>query len=230
MALSIPFLPPISKPGGALHMPAVYFDDFITDSVFSETADNGDYLVTVVDAGTDNGEVVKIADDAIGGQLTITTNDADNDSVELQLNGESFKAEAEKSLIFEARIKGADVSEFDWFVGLSITDTTVLAGVSDRIGFTSPDATGDIDAVTEKDSTETLTDTTKDLADNTFVILRFEVEGTSKVRFYVDSALVATHTTNIPDDEALTPTLCIRNDGAAANTLTVDYVLAIQER
>ena len=242
MALSIPYLNPISAEGEPLAMPAVYFDDF-TDGwgseandadntgKFSETANLGQWLVTVVDDNPDNGEVVAVADDAVGGQLTLTTNDADNDALNLQINGEAWQAASGKTLIFEIRMKGTDVSEFDWFVGLAVADTDVLGGVTDRIGFECPDSTGDIDAVCEKDSTQTSTDSGKDLADATFVVLRFEVHGTSKVKYYVDGALVATHaSTNLPEDEALTPTICVRNDGAAANTMTVDYVLVVRER
>ena len=56
----------------------------------------------------------------------------------------------------------------------------------------------------------TLTDTTSDLVADTYVVVRFEVEGTSKVRFYVDGSLKATHTTNLPDDVGLTPTFAIQ--------------------
>ena len=127
-------------------------------------------------------------------------------------------------------MKGTDVSEFDWFVGLAITDTTPLAGMTDAIGFRCDDSTGDIDYLAEKDSSETTADSTKDLADATFVTLRFEVIGNTRVNYYVDGNRVASITTNIPDDEALTPTIEIRNDGAAANTMTVDYVYVMQER
>jgi len=245
MAISIPYLNPVSAEGEPLAMPIVLFDDFLDgrshtpnnasiasgQGKFSELANLGDWLVTLVDGGGDNGEVIRVADDGVGGHLTLTTNDADDDSIEIQMNGEAWQAASGKTLIFEARIKGADVSEFDWFVGLSITDTTVMTAASDRIGFECPDSTGDIDAISEKDSTQTTTDSAKDLADDTFVVLRFEVHGTSKVKYYVDGALVATHSsTTLPEDEALTPTICVRNDGAAANTMTVDYVLVVRER
>lgn len=231
---------PVTGPGGGIGRPVVYFDDF-TDGwgfegndadntgKFSETANLGQWLVTVVDGDTDNGETIVCSDDAAGGHLAITTNDKDNDSVEMQLNGEAFKWSPGTRGLIEVRLKGADVSEFDWFVGLAITDTTVMAGATDRIGFECPDSTGDIDAISELNSSQTTTDTTSDVADNTFVTLRVEYNGTS-AKYFVDGTLKATHTTNIPTDEALTPTVCIRNDGAAANTLTLDYFLAMCER
>ena len=244
MSLSIPYLPPVSVDGDSLHMPIVLFDDFIDgrshtpnnasiasgQGKFSELANLGDWLVTLVDGGGDNGEVIVVADDGVGGLLTLTTNDADNDSIEMQMNGEAWQLASGKDVVFEVRMKGTDVSEFDWFVGLAITDTTTMTASSDRIGFECPDSTGDIDAISEKDSTQTTTDSGKDLTDNTFVVLRFETSGTGTVRYYVNGALVAKHTTNIPEDEALTPTICIRNDGAAANTMTLDYILVARDR
>ena len=244
LSLLTPFSSPVSGPKDVLSIPHMFFDDFIegrsfttnnasvasAQGKFSELANMGDWLVTLVDGGTDNGEVIVIADDAAGGHLTLTTNDADDDSIEMQMNGEAWKLATGKTLVFEVRMKGADVSEFDWFVGLAITDTTVMTAVTDRIGFECPDSTGDIDAICEKDSSQTTTDSAQDLADDTFVTLRFEAEGTGKVRYYVDGSLVATHTTNIPENEALTPTICVRNDGAAANTMTLDYIFVARDR
>ena len=247
MSLSIPYLPPVSVDGESVasYMPIVFFDDFLAGGFvkdlalssesdpgakFSAVADCGEWLCTIVDGGGDDGHAIACADDAVGGWLAITTDDADNDSIEMQLNGESFQLATNKKTIFEVRMKGADVSEFDWFVGLAITDTTTMTASSDRIGFECPDSTGDIDAISEKDGSQTTTDSGKDLADNTFVVLRFEADGTDTVRYYVDGSLVATHTTTIPEDEALTPTICIRNDGAAANTMTLDYILVARDR
>ena len=241
LSLLTPFLSPVSGPKDTLSIPHLFFDDFIdgwgfegndadNTGKFSETANLGQWLVTLVDGGSDNGEVIACADDAAGGYLTMTTNAADDDSIEMQMNGEAWKLATGKTLVFEVRRKGADVSEFDWFVGLSITDTTVMTAASDRIGFECPDSTGDIDAISEKDGSQTTTDSAQDLADDTFVTLRFEAEGTGKVRYYVDGSLVATHTTNIPENEALTPTICVRNDGAAANTMNLDYIFVARDR
>jgi hypothetical protein len=222
----------------------IFFDDF-TDGLgftannpaiassqgkFSELANMGQWLATVVDGGSDSGEVITCTDDAHGGAVTLTTNDADNDSIECQLNGEAFALSAGRNIVFETRMKGTDVSEFDWFFGLSITDTTVMTAASDRIGFECADSTGDIDAISEKDAAQTTTDTTSNLADATYVVLRLEISGTSEARYYVDGELKATHTTNLPDDEAMTPTMCIRNDGAAANTMHVDYIYVAADR
>ena len=59
-----------------------YFNDFMNYVA-------SDWTITSTDGGGDSGEVIQITSGA-GGQLLITTNDAANDSEELQLKGESF--------------------------------------------------------------------------------------------------------------------------------------------
>jgi len=221
----------------------VYFDDFIeggynpedSSGKFSETAGDSPWLVLKVDAATDNNEVIAISDTAVGGVLTLTTTNADNDGLSLQLEGNSFAVTANKNITYECRFRVTNVEECDWFVGLATTDVTgttpVLAGVNDSIGFRCPDSTGDIDYVVEDDTSETTADSTKDLANATFVVVRFEVKGTTSVQFWIDGVAIATVTTNLPDTDAmLTPTLEIRNDGAAANTIEIDYLLVAQDR
>lgn len=239
-----PFAHAFSLEGTPIAPPVVFFRDFLTagyvvnateSAMFSETANRGEWLVTVTDTGGDNGEVIRIADAEPGGVLRLTTNDADDDLLGLQLNGEAFAITNDKPITFAIRMKGTDVSEFDWFVGLAGTDTSILAGTNDSIGFRCPDSTGDIDALTEDDTTETVTDTTSDLADDTFVTLAFQLsvstDNTRWCKFYVDSVIKATHKTNIPDAAtALTPTIEFRNDGAAANTLEIDWIYVRQER
>ena len=241
-----PWLSSITAPGESLALPVIYFDDFIEGGYaadaaladesdpsgkFSTTANRSPWLVTLIDGGSDAGEVIAISDDEHGGVLTLTANDADDDGISLQLNGEAFGLKAGRTLIFEARVKITDVSETDWFVGLATSDTAILSGVTDSIGFRCPDSTGDIDYVCEAASTETTADTTKDLTDATYVTLRFEVNGRTSVKFYVDGAFIYKSTTNIPATTAgLTPTLEVRNDGAVAQTLEVDYVLVAAER
>lgn len=221
--------------------PVIFFEDFLTGSLedghkISSSADKGDWLASITQgAGTCT---INVQDDAKGGWLKILNGTADNDLANMQLNGESFKLDT--SLNFEAKIKVTDVSETDWFVGLALADTDVVGtltgaganpGCTDMIGFVCPDSTGDIDALTIKDSTVTITDTGENLADATAVTLRIEYDQPkAEARFYVNGVKVATHTTNIPDDEALSPVFFVRNDGAVAQSLLIDYALVEQER
>lgn len=225
---------------------AVFMEDWITGCTedggkISTTADKGDWLVTIVDGDSDAGHVNKVADDAAGGILTITTNDKTSDSNELQLNGESFKLAVGKQLYFEASIAIDDVDKADWFIGLAITDTTVLTANTDLVGF-GCDHDGNIDAEVRQDSTASRTDTTSDIADGTLatyatkkVKLSFHWDGVSAVRFFVNGVLKITKTDNgatilIPDDEALTPTICVKTSAAQVVNGWVDYIYVAQER
>ena len=212
----------------------VYFEDFIAcggvGSIVSETENQAPWLATLVDGGSANAEVLKIADDQPGGVFVCTTNPAANDLNNLQLNGEMFKLASGKNLWFETKIKIVDVDKTDWFIGLAITDTTILAGTTDSIGFRCPDHTGDIDYVCEKDSTETAADTGANLSDNTWVRLGFKFDGINRVTFFVDGVPKAIVSTNIPDDEALTPSFEVRTSEASAHTMYVDYIKIVQFR
>ncbi len=221
-----------------------FFDDFIDgrghtvdkgtiasgQGKYSELANMGTWLVTVVDGGTDNGEVLVTSDAEAGGVVTLTTNDADDDLLSLQMNGEAWKPAEFKDIWFVCRFKITDVSECDWFLGLATTDTAVVAGTTNSIGFRCPDSTGDIDVVVENGTSETATDTGVDLSDATFVKVGFHVQSNDVVEFMVDDVIKVRTTDNLPEDDPLTLTMEIRNDGAAANTLEVDYIGCAQLR
>jgi len=221
-----------------------FMEDFIRGGIpedgsfISETADKGEWLQTLIDDGTDAGDVTAIADDAVNGILTITTNDAAGDGQQLQLNGESFKLTSGKQVYIETRFAMGDVDATDLFIGLAITDTTVLGGVTDRIGVEVLHD-GNVKALVEKDSTETLTDTTVDIADGTlatFATTSVKVgllyDGDEdEVRVFVDDVYKITlAAANIPDDEAMTPTIAVLANGAAAETVWVDYLKIEMER
>ncbi len=246
MALSIPFLPPVGKPGEPLPMPVVYFDDFVTGgfeaasaNTFSAAADTADWLVTR--EGASDGTIVMV-DGGGNGEVAVTTGSTDNDSMDAQVNGEAFKIASGKTLSWEMRFKVEDITLTDWFVGMAATDTTIIDGTPDYIGFGNTDNGADIRAVNGKNQTAgavagssapsggSLTDTGVDLVNDTYVVVRFEVTETSKVRFYVNGNLKATHTSNLPDDVGLTPTFAIQCASGAAEKMTIDYILAVIDR
>lgn len=242
-----PGLPSVWTPGQPIAPSVVYFDDFtnvwmavdaaLTDEsnptgTFSESADEGEWLVTSDATGT-----IVVSDAEPGGVITVTTGSSANDFMSCQLNGQSFAMNAAKDLIFEIRCKFGDADDTQWFVGLATTDVTgtglgpILDGTNDSIGFRQNADTGvDIDCLTEDDTNETETDSTIDVADDTFVTLTFHVRGTSAVAFYVNGTLRATHTTNIPDSAtALTPTFEIHSP-TASSTIEIDYIYCGQAR
>ena len=210
---------------------------------FVEVADNGVWLKTSIDGSNGTADICQIDDDGPGGVLELTCNAANSDAEQIQMNGESCKLAIGKRLFFEASIAILDVDKLDWFIGLAITDTTVMAGVSDRVGFECiHDAS--IDALVEQNTTQSLTDTGVDVADAANIAafktlkvrLSFFWDGVDSVFFSVEGVLKVTKTDNgstilIPDDETMTLTAAILIlDGAAAvQTMWIDYIDVIGE-
>lgn len=199
-----------------------FFDDFF--SYFVQSSNHVGWTQTAVGSATVS------VDDAAGGILKIVNSSADNDSVEIQNNGEYFKLVAGKPIWFEARVKASDATQSDLFVGLIITDTTINGGVSDGVYFRKDDGDANIDFCTEKNATETNTDTGADLAADTWVKLGFFFDGAGSVMAYVDGVLKATHTTNVCDDEELAVSFAFQNGEAVAKTGYIDYAKCVQIR
>ena len=203
---------------------SVYFNDFLVEQDYAAA----DWVITTTEAGAGSASEALATDERYGA-LVITNDDADNDSDSLQSTQEFAALSSGKRTWFETRIKLNDADQVDVFIGLCITDTTPLVA-TDRVGFQIDDEDASILCKSEKNSTETSTDSGEDAADDTYVKLGFYWDGASAVEFYVDRELVATHTTNIPDDENLAITMHLVNGEAAAQSMTVDYLYVAQER
>ena len=201
-----------------------YFNDFLVAQDYAAA----DWVVTTTEAGSGDATEALAADE-LNGALLITNDNADNDLDALQGNEETWKLASGKKCWFETKLKISDATQTDLFVGLAITDTTVL-DTTDRVGFQKDDGDTNIDFLTEKDSTETNTDTGSDAVANTYVTLSFYWDGSANVYAYVDRVLKATHTANIPDDENLALTVHLQNGEAAAKTCTIDYLYVLMER
>lgn len=197
----------------------VYFNDFLVAQDYAAT----DWVVTEVGAGGTEA----IAADETNGALLLTCDANDNDLVALQSLEEWAKLTVGKRVWFETKLKISDATQSDYFVGLNVTDTTLLAS-TDSVGFLKNDGDTNINARTGLVSTTT-TDTGFDMTANTYVTLGFYWDGISSVKFFVDRALAATHTTNIPTAK-LALSAHIQNGEGAAKTMTIDYLYVCQER
>lgn len=199
----------------------VYFNDF-------DTYTAAEWTITTTEAGA--GSATEALTDIAGGALLVTNDAADNDADFFQKVGESFRFVAGKKTFFKTRFKTSDATQTDLIFGLVITDTTPLAN-SDGVYFLKADDAATVVLAVNKNSTATTSSALATLADDTFVTLAFYYDGKSEVQAFVDDVKVSTlATTNLPDDEDLTVTFGIQNGAAAAKTLTLDYILAAQER
>lgn len=207
----------------------VFYDDFDRYVV-------GDWTITTVEAG--GGSATEALTDADGGVLLITNDAADNDSDQFQKIGESFLLTAGKKAMFKARFKVSDATESDVFMGLAVTDTTLLGatagdGVTDGIFFQKDDGSTTLTCYCQKDTTTGQTSgTAGTMADDTYIIVAWYYDGVNKLEYYVDNVHKGTldaSSTYLPDTE-LTVSFAIMNGAAPAKTMSVDYILVAFER
>jgi len=238
-----------------------YFEDFIvagsvaddelasesepSGGMFSEVADAGQYLVSLATTG-ELGPPCKLATGvAKGGWVDVLTVATQNHPVSVQANGTPWMLETGKKLIFETRIMVEDVTACDWFIGLSIASTDLLAGgvvgaVDDIIGFVGLHTTA-VQFISNEDGTDTIDATAGTIADGsiatiatTAVKLAFVWDGIATVTYYVDDIAVGTINTtddDINQDEAMSVSfVCDNTVGATAERMWIDYIYVAQER
>jgi hypothetical protein len=188
------------------------------------TGDPTEYTMTVVEAGAGDSTAV-LAD----GTLLFTCAANEDDGINLQLKGEAFDFATGNLTYFGIKLQTNDATQTDLLVGLCITDTTLLGGMTDGVYFECLDGSTDINFVLEQDSTETTSAAAVGtLADDTDIILEFLFDGTN-VDAWVNGVLqTRLATTNLPDDEQLTPSIAFLTGEAVANTLTVKWMRSIQ--
>jgi len=182
--------------------------------------DSDAFTTTVVEAGTGTSEFTGSQTAGTIGKMVAAADE--NDGIQVQTRSEEFEFTSNQSMVyFGIQLAPNDADQSDWLAGLCITDTTLLGGMTDGVYFESLDGATSYSSVTEKDSSETQTDSLADSADDTFMFLEFYFDGSS-VYFYTDGTLSSTiHTTNIPDDEALAVSLAFLTGEAVANTLSI---------
>ena len=201
-----------------------YVNDF-TSGPGTDTTIDDDWTVTRVEAGASESTVTRI--DGVGGILEIATDAAENDGVNMQAIGESFKLASGNVVYCGFRMKASATTQNDFFVGLAITDTDILGGVTDRIGFQKVDGATAVTAMLEKDSTETLSGTLATL-DTSYHTYEFYFDGSS-VEFFIDGASVYTPAvTNLPNDEEFRVSIHALTGEAVAKTFDFDWVNCIQ--
>lgn len=167
--------------------------------------------------------------DGSGGKLRLLTGAVENDGINMLLSPRSFELTADQHLylgLFGVTIN--DVTQSDFFAGLSVRDSSILGGVSDRIGFQSLDGSADLKVLLEKDTTETLSAAVHTLVDTTAVDLELYWDG-STVEFFVDGVSVAEPAvTNLPNDEALLAAIEFLTGEAVAQTFDADKLVVVQ--
>lgn len=199
-----------------------YIDDF-------HTFTSGNWTVTE----TQSGATQAVSTGAAGGILLLTNTTGTTDVNQIQLINETFKYVSGKKFWIRSRFAAtATLANFGIMVGLAITDTTAVAGVSDGIFFRKPTGSSTLSAVLCKNSTET-TQALGTMASGTYTDVTMYYDGRGNVECWQDGAKIGTISTltNLVDDEELAVTIASVNaTTGAANVLAVDTFMAAFER
>ena len=162
------------------------------------------------------------ASDEPGFVAEIVTAALDNDGLTMQLVGTTFRPTAAREVSYGISLQADEALQSDFLVGLTVTSTDPLAAVSDGLYFRKIDGVATINAVTEKDSVETQAAAVATLAANTTVTLEIYCSGGS-VSYYINGLESAVHTTNIPDDESLSPIIQFLSGSAGAKRMKIAW-------
>ena len=173
--------------------------------------------------------------DGRGGYLEVTNAALEDDGTEMQYHkatesGEAWQFSAGKPLWFEVKAAFSHATEIDFAIGLADTDTTILDGSQDLAIFRKHDGDANIDFISDKDGTPTMTDTGVDVTADVFIRYGIQWDGVSTLTFFLDGVAVGTDATNVCDDETLAITLCCENGDGNARVMTIDYIKVVQVR
>lgn len=204
----------------------MYSSDFVRFSVDDTTGDPTEWTTTVVEAGA--GDTLLASLDGVGGKVRITTAANEDDGGSYQLNGSAFELTSDQ--VFYCGFFGVqlnDVTQTDFFIGLAVTDTAILAGVADRIGFQSVDGSTALTFPVEKSNAETNFDPSVTLVDGAAVDLEFYYDG-SGLEIFVDGVSEGNPAvTNLPDDVQMRISWEFLTGEAVANTMEMDRATCV---
>jgi hypothetical protein len=208
-----------------------YITQFQSLPADDSTTDPTEFVVTMVEIGA--GTSSAVIDDISGGALTITTAGNENDGCSLQLGnantGEWVDLSGPTVCYFGTQFQVNDADQTDVFLGAAVTDTAILGGVTDSIGFRSVDETGVLNFILEKDSVESTT-AVATLTDAADVTAEFYYDGTN-VKAYIngtEAASVARTDASFPNDELMRLSIEFLTGEAVANTCTIKWIRLIQ--
>jgi hypothetical protein len=185
-----------------------------------------EFVTTLVGVST------AVPTDVAGGAMLITTAGAENDGVKMQLGstaGESIDLSGPFPVYFGTQFCISDVDQSDVLVGICVTDTGCLDGVTDGIYFRSVDESALLYFITEHGSVEGAT-AVATLADATDITVEFYFDGTT-VYHYVNGALtgsVARTDATFPHDQLMRLTIEFLTGAVATPTCTIKWVRLIQ--
>lgn len=185
-------------------------------------------------SATEATAATQVLQDKENGWIAFTAGGTENQGAQFQLGGssdsetvgESFLPKAGRTIWVETKIESNDVTQNDFFVGLAIQDTSVIASnPANMIGFITHDG----DALLDFTHNGSTVESVATLVDDTEVTVGFKMVGTDYCEYYVDGVLKGTVTTDLPATE-MRLTIAQLTGEDAANTLEMDYIACYQTR
>ena len=227
----------LPDPVGLWHQ---WYDDFNFYTVESgglATTAASNWIITTTQDG--RGSATEAVNDEKNGCLKLTNAAGDNDLDFLQTTQEIIKIDSTKRFVFKSKFKVSDATQSDFVMGVQIRDTTPLA-VSDGIFFQKDDGDASLDIYCQKTTSDSKSATAiATVADDTYLEAAFAYDANQYITAYVDGSQVgqldlksgsnAAVTDFLPDTE-LCVSFGIQNGAAAAKIMTIDYILAANER
>lgn len=176
----------------------------------------------------------QVLQDKENGWIAFTAGATEDQGAQFQLGGsadsetvgESFLPKAGRTIWLESRIESNDVTQNDFFVGLAIEDTSIIASnPANMIGFITHDG----DALLDFTHNGSIEEGVHTLVDGTEVVVGFKMVGTDYCEVWVNGVKKATVTTDLPSTEMKLSIAQLTGENVA-NTLEMDYIAAYQTR
>jgi hypothetical protein len=209
-----------------------WFDGFIAEDDFTGDHDlTNKYTLTQATQGT------FALDDAEGGVALIDCNSTTaTQGANVQAAGtvgEAFVPQADDLIIFECRLKAADIATGpEFFAGLCEINTAIIASSAvaapNFVGFFSVTDDNILLFAAESAASQTATSTPETLVDDTYVKLGFRIEGTDRIRVFVNGVEFSEQVeSNIPT-VALVPSFVCQSGGTTDPIVHVDWWRCVQ--
>lgn len=208
-----------------------YMEDF--DAFLLTDGTTAQWTVTAGSTGT------AALSAANNGTLVLTSANTDEDLIQAQRTNATWLPVAGKKTFFKARLKVLTAAATDFFVGLSVVDTSLISasaiGTTECMGFFKAAAATTCTFYNRLDGTTGSTSASSigTVADDTFFTVGFYYDGVDKVYYAFNDVIlgsVSGAATYLPNT-VMTPSVALAQEGTpGAQTLTLDYIFVAQER
>lgn len=197
--------------------------------------DANQFTITETGAAT---QTLSDVDD--GGAVILLNAAADNDKTVIRqgkgtdgTGGIWITTKAEKYIFCEAVFKISDATQSDMYFGIFNKSTDPVGTIpTSGFFFRKDDGDTEIDCVNVATGTTDTTATTNvKVMDTNYNKFGIKITGRTKVEFFINDVIVATHTTNFPANTVfMAPHFCIQNGEAVAKSATMKEWSVAAER